>query len=218
MISDEDKAKLRFELANANMQSIGRAQGVYVTALLTYVCLVLAIPFFGTGGQATIHLGMLDLNADGVLKITPFVIMVLTLAYIGTVTAAIPALAQLREAERNLFGSEDHTFFALDTHKNIVDYVAILQLYPRDRTRTPMDDGGPRANRLHHLILPLIFIGSAATSGWALLRLSALESTHCAAMIVGWTCFGLQVAFSVRPTWRFLRRISGVDRTHNVYN
>ena len=39
MLSENEKAKLRFELANSNLQSIGRAQGIYFTALLVYVCL-----------------------------------------------------------------------------------------------------------------------------------------------------------------------------------
>jgi hypothetical protein len=220
MMSDEDKAKLRFELANVNLQSIGRAQSVYVTALLTYVCLVWSLVFIGPGGQAAIHLGLLDLNADGVWKITPFIILVLTLAYIWTVTAAIPAVVALRTAEKELFGSQDHSFFALDTHKNVVDYFAILQLFPWGRTRTPTDDGvsKPWSDRLHHLILPLIFIGSAITSYVSVRRLSALESAHCYAVIFGWSCFGLQVTFSMRPTWRFLWRMSGVDRSHDVYN
>jgi hypothetical protein len=198
MVSAEDKARLRFDLAKSNLQSIGRAQGVYVTALLAYVCLVWVLVFVGTTGQATIHLGLLDLNADGVWKITPFVILVLTLAYIGTVTANVPALAELREAERELFGSQHHSFFALHTHKNLIDYLAIRQLVP--------------------LILPIVFIGSVLTSYWAVLRLSALESTRRTAMIFGWSCLGIQVAYSVRPTWRFLRRSFGAERTHDVYN
>jgi hypothetical protein len=43
MLPGDKKAKLTFELADANVQSIGRAQGVYVTALLTYICLVWAL-------------------------------------------------------------------------------------------------------------------------------------------------------------------------------
>ena len=102
----------------------------------------------------------------------------------------------------------------------MVDYLAVLQLSPRGRTRKPTDDGGPKPwfNRLHHLILPIVFVGSACTSCWVVLRLSALESTHWTAMVFGWSCFGLQVVCSVRPTWRFLWRLSGVDRTHDVYN
>jgi len=219
-MTDDDKAKLRFDLANANLQGISRAQGLYVTTLLLYICLVWSLVLVGPGGQAVIHIGLLDLNADGVWKITPFVILVLTLAYIGTVTAATPAVKALRAAEKELFGAQHHSFFALDTHKNVVDYFAILQLLPWGKTGTPTDDGGPKpwSHRLHHLILPSIFIGSAVTSYAAVQRLSALESADRAALIFGWSCFVAQVAYSVRPTWRFLWRVSGVDRTHDVYN
>jgi hypothetical protein len=140
-MTDDERAKLRFDLANANLQSIGRAQGVYVTALLIYVCVVWSLVLVGPGGEAHIHIGLLDLNADGVWEITPFVILVLTLAYIGTVTAAVPAVVALRAAEKELFGAQEHSFFALDTHKNVVDYFAILQLLPWGKTGTPKDDG-----------------------------------------------------------------------------
>ncbi len=100
MISHEERAKLSFDLANANLQSIGRAQGLYVSALLTYICLVWGIFFVGSN-EVSIHLGWVDLKVDGVWRITPFVLMVLTLAYIGTVTAATPAYTYLREAEKD---------------------------------------------------------------------------------------------------------------------
>lgn len=65
MITDDEKAKLRFEPANANVQSIGRAQGVYVTALLTYICLVWGLFFVG-GNEISIHLAGFDLKVTGI--------------------------------------------------------------------------------------------------------------------------------------------------------
>jgi hypothetical protein len=218
MISDDEKAKLRFELANANLQSIGRAQGLYVTALLTYICLVWGLFFVGSN-EVSVHLGWVDLKVDGVWRITPFVLLVLTLAYIGTVTAATPAFAHLREAEKELFGSRDQSFFGFDTHKNIVDYIALLQIWPRGKTRKPTDDGGTEtfSRRLHHLILPALLFWSAITSYWAVHELSKLGSDR-AASIFGWSCFGLQVAYSLRPLRRFLWRFFGAKRTSDAYN
>jgi len=57
MMSDDDRAKLRFELANANLQSVSRAQGLYLTTLLVYICLIWAMFLTGT---ATIHLESLN--------------------------------------------------------------------------------------------------------------------------------------------------------------
>src|ERR1700722_19079927 len=79
MISEEERAKLRFELANANLQSVSRAQGLYLTTLLVYICLVWAMFLTGT---ATFHLESLELKMDAVWKLTPFVTMVLTLAVV----------------------------------------------------------------------------------------------------------------------------------------
>ena len=73
MISDDEKAKLRFELANANLQSVSRAQGVYLTALLIYMCFVWATYLTRSGEALTLHLTWLELKMDAVWKITPFV-------------------------------------------------------------------------------------------------------------------------------------------------
>jgi hypothetical protein len=219
MISPDEKAKLRFELANANMQSVGRAQGLYVTALLTYICLVWGLFFVGTS-ELSLHLGWLDLKVDGVWRITPFVLLVLTLAYIGTLTAAIPAVKQLRQAENELFGSQDHSFFELDTHKNLIDYLAVLQFRPWGTTRGQGDDTGrePILRRLHHLILFVLFVGSAFTSYWAVHQTSLLGSSHRAASIFGKCCLVVQIAFSLRPLWRVLCRFYGAKRASDVFN
>jgi hypothetical protein len=220
MLPDVEKAKLKFELANANAQSIGRAQGLYVSALLTYICLVWALFFAGTG-EVSIHLGWLDLKVDGIWRITPFVTLVLTLAYIGTVTAMMPALANLREAEKELFGSEEHSIFEIDTHKNLLDYLAILQLNPFGKTRKPKDDVAVESflGRVPSLILPTLFSGSAFTSYWAIRELSKLGPPSLSgALIFGWSCFGLQMAFSLRPMSRFVWRFFGARGTSDVYH
>jgi hypothetical protein len=219
MISDDEKAKLRFELANANLQSIGRAQGLYVTALLTYICIVWGLFFVGSN-EVSVHLGWLDLKVDGVWRITPFVLLVLTLAYIGTVTAAVPAFTQLRKAENELFGSRDHSFFGFDTHKNLLDYFAVLQFLPWGKTRKREDDTGsePILHRLHHLILPALFLSSWSTSYLAIHELANIRPLHRASLIVGWCCFGLQIAFSLRPLCRCLGRFFGAKGKSDVYN
>jgi len=219
MISDDEKAKLRFELANANLQSIGRAQGLYVTALLTYICIVWGLFFVGSN-EVSVHFGWVDLKVDGVWRITPFVLLVLTLAYTGTVTAATPAYAHLRAAEKELFGSQDQSFFGFDTHKNLLDYLALLQLWPWSKTRIPTDNTEvkPIWRRLPHLILPALFLGSAFTSYWAVRELSKLVASHRAALIFGWCCLGLQVAYSLRPVRRSLWRFFGAKRTGDAYN
>ena len=219
MLPDEDQAKLRFELANKNAQSISLAQAKYITALLTYIGLVWGLFFFGDS-KISIHLGGVDLPVEGVWTITPVVTLVVTLAYTGTVTAMMPAFSELREAQKKLVGTQEYALFSLDTHKNILDYLAILQLRPWTRTRLPTDDGGRRSwwDRLHHLILPLVFLVSALTSYWAIRRLTEREPMNRTVVVVGWTCLAVQMTYSLRPIWRNLRRLCGAAREHNVYN
>jgi len=111
---------------------------------------------------------------DAVWQITPFVVMVLTLAVVGTLNATNSAYAELKEAGTKLFGSDFGTLFAVDTHKNVIDYLALLQILPWGRTRQPTDahGGQPILLRLHHLIFPTLFALSFATSYWAVRQAS----------------------------------------------
>ena len=219
MLPDSERAKLRFDLANADLQSIGRAQGLYVTGLLVYVCFFWGL-FFSGSHEIALHLAWLDIKIGGVWGITPFVLLVLTLAYIGTVTAAVPAFAKLREAAKEIFGTEEHSMSSLDAHKNITDYLAILQVSPRGKTRIPTDqvEPPPLARRFPHLLLPAIFIGSAFTSFWAILQVYRSQPSTLMPLVFGGSCLLVQAVFSVRPFYRFVARFAGAKRTSDVFN
>jgi hypothetical protein len=216
MMSDDDRAKLRFELANANLQSVSRAQGLYLTTLLVYICLIWAMFLTGT---ATIHLESLELRMDAVWQITPFVVMVLTLAVVGTLNATNSAYAELKEAGTKLFGSDFGTLFAVDTHKNVIDYLALLQILPWGRTRKPTDahGGQPILLRLHHLIFPTLFALSFATNYWAV-RQASFRPQSRFFLIFGWVCLLIQLVYSVRPVWRWLCRLLGAKAADDVCN
>lgn len=217
MITEDEKARLRFELANANVQSIGRAQGRYATALLAFIAVLWAFSLVGDS-EAVLHLDGLDLKADGLWSITPPVMLVLVLGYIGTLTAFAPALAQLHEAEERLFGSERSPLFNLDTHKNIIDYLARLQVKPWGRTSWPTEETPEQWwRRLTHLILPVVFAFSWITSYWAVHR-SQLLHFHWYALTFDWACLVFQAAFSVRPIYRCVKRFSGAEWSSDVYN
>jgi hypothetical protein len=156
------------------------------------------------------------------LRITPVVLLILTLAYIGTLTAAMSAFAQLRGVEKDLFGANEHSLFEIDTHKNLIDYLARLQLNPQGKTRVPRDEAseGSILRRTPHLILPILFVGSAFTSFWAIHELSKNSTpgqSHWF-LFFDWTCFGLQVLYSLSPTRRCVWRFFGAKRTSDVYN
>lgn len=91
---------------------------------------------------------------------------------------------QLREAEKDLMGSQDHTIFGFDTHKNIIDYLALLQVWPSGKTGIPKEQGAaePLLRRFPHLIVPALFVGSMFTSYWAIRELSRSGSASRAAV------------------------------------
>jgi hypothetical protein len=218
MISEDDKAKLRFELANTNLQSVSRAQGIYLTALLIYICFVWAMYLTRSGEALTLHLAWLELKMDGVWKITPFITMVLTLAVVGTLNATVLAYAEVNDAGKALFGSRFESLFEVDTHKNVIDYLALLQILPWGKTRK-QDESARQLIlvRLRHLIFPVLFLLSLGTSGWAVYQASYGPRPRVF-MVIGGICFGLQAVFSIRPMYRWLGRLFGAKRTDDVYN
>jgi hypothetical protein len=216
MISNDDKSKLRLELANANFQSVSRAQGLYLTSLLIYICLVWAMFL---GDVNTVHFEGLDLKLDAVWKITPFVTMVLTLAVIGTLNATVSAYAEVKEAGSELFGTSFGPMFRVDTHKNVIDYLALLQISPRGKTRKPGDSHGnqPLWQRLYHLIFPALFGLSWFTSYWGIHQTS-FSAKPRGFLVLGWACLWFQTLFSIRPIYRWFRRLFGVSHTDDAYN
>jgi hypothetical protein len=217
-MSDEEKSKLRFELANANLQSISHAQGLYVTALLVYICLAWMTVLEPPKEATTIHVLWLDLKLDSIWKITPFVTMVLTLAITGTLNGALSAYTELKAAGQNFFGDDSTTLFYLDTRTNLLDYLALLQVNPKSVTRMPVDSHGsqPPIQRLRHLIFPVLYLGSWFTNGWAVYSIYAI-SHRVAFLIFGLFCLSVQTLFSIRPVYRFTRRMLGAERTEHVY-
>jgi hypothetical protein len=214
MVPDDECLKLRFDLANKNLQSVSRAQGLYLTALLVYICLVWAMYLTGT---TTLKFESLELKIDAVWKITPFVTVVLTLAVVGTLNAAISAYAQVKEAGNALLGPDFGTLFAVDTYKNVIDYLALLQILPWGRTHTPADSHGNQSFllRLRHLIFPSLFLFSISTSIFAVRQITSNPRFF---VVFGWACLAFQALFSIRPMWRWFQRLRGVAATHDAYN
>ena len=171
-----------------------------------------------SGEALTLHLAWLELRMDAVWKITPFITMVLTLAVAGTLNATVLAYAEVNEAGEALFGSQFKPLFEVDTHKNVVDYLALLQIVPWGKTRKPNETAQqPLLTRLRHLIMPLLFALSLLTSYWAVSQ-AIYGQRPRVFMVIGVICAVLQTLFSARPMWRWLRRLSGARRGHDVYN
>ncbi len=215
MISEDEQAKLRFELANANLQSISRAQGIYLTTLLTYICLVWATYLTGTGEA---HVVGLELKMQAVWQVTPFITMVLILAVIGTLNASLVAWAEANDAGSALFGSRFRSLFEIDTHKNVIDYITLLQIHPRGPTQRPHEPHRKQQSfftRLPHLTFPILFLIILLTSYWAVYQ---SWRGSCTFVAIGAICSAVQTVFSMRPMWRWIKRFSGASQDDDVYN
>jgi hypothetical protein len=213
-----DKAKLRFELAIKNLDSIGRAQTIYVTSLLIYQCLVW-IMFFPASHVTLVHFAWLELNKENVWPATPVIILVLKLALIGNLNATLSAYREVRKSGSDIFGIDFGTFFAVDAHKNLIDYFALLQVPPWSTTRVPSDstDTDPWWRRLHNLLYPGLFTVCLFTSYWAVHEMTVSGGPKWPRLL-GWTCFGLQSLFSLRPLTRWFGRLFGARRESFVWN
>lgn len=224
-----DTRRLRFDLALSNLQSISAAQRFYLSALLVYLCLVWGW-FFAGGGQAgqpvTVQLLGISLQTAGVWKITPLVTTFLSLALIGSITAAGPAWAELRNAFGDL-GLQapqcDPVFYNLDTHKNIFDYFSFLRLRPEGSSADAgdIDSLEQRKKRfnLRHFLYPALFLVSIYTTYRAVREPSAFAGIihHRLFWLYRWGLLGMQIAYCVRPIYRAFCRFAGV-RTKFVYD
>ena len=225
VIDDDSRNRLRFELAHSNLQSISSAQRFYLSALLVYLCLVWGWFFVGGGEAVTIQLLGVGLKTSGVWKITPLVTTLLTLALIGSINAAGPAWAQLRMAFRDcglIAPRCEPIFYDLDTHKNIFDYFAFLRVKPEGSITGAADIDGLEQRRrrfaLRHFLYPTLFIASIYTTYKSMTEPFGVDNISHPPMflIYGWTCFGIQCLYALRPIYRAICRFLGV-RTAFVY-
>lgn len=166
-MNEDDRKRLRFELAHANLLSISKAQHFYLSALLVYLCLVWAWFFVGGGEAVTVQILGVGLRTDGVWKMTPFVTTLLSLALIGSINAAGPAWIALRAAFEDCGLTAprcEPIFYDLDTHKNIFDYFAFLRIWPEGSLGNVEDMDRRRPFGLRHFLYPALFVAGIYTT------------------------------------------------------
>src|SRR5437667_7508243 len=111
-----------FDLANQNLQSIGKAQRFYLSSLLVYLCVVWGWYFVAAKEALSIQIFGITLKTGGLWVMTPGVTTALSLALIGAVNAAGPAWERLHQQAEHLgvgWLNCAVTFGQLDTHKNL---------------------------------------------------------------------------------------------------
>ena len=222
MAAEDDKDRIRFELAHANLLSITNAQRFYLSTLLVFLCLVWGWVFVGEGEAVTIQLLGVGLKTGGVWKITPLVTTLLSLALIGSINAAGPAWMELKRAFAKCgitAPRSDPIFYDLDTHKNIFDYLAFLRIRPERNLGDIKDLDRRRRFGFRHFLYPSLFLASIYTAYRAVQEPFAAgnKSSHAGFVIYGWLCVGLQCLYALRPVYRAVCRFLGI-RTNFVYD
>jgi hypothetical protein len=209
-------AKLAFDLAYSNLQSISRAQRLYLTALLLYLCLVWGWFFVGNREAVSLQLLGVMLRTEGFWTITPLVTTLLTLALIGSINAAGPVWKRLREAFSKVGIPAPEcsvVFYQLDTDKNIFDYFTFLKLHPE---KLPREERRARFD-LWHFLYPSLFAASIYTNYRAWMEAYGIGEAwhHLGFQTYALVCLFLQTAYAVRPFYRATCRFLGI-RIHLV--
>ena len=196
-VNEGDSKRLRFELAHANLLSISKAQHFYLSSLLVYLCLAWGWFFVGGREAVTIQILGVGLKTDGVWKITPLVLTLLSLALIGSINAASPAWIELRTAfnEAGLIPPRcEPIFYDLDTHKNIFDYFAFLRISPEASLGQKDEMDRRRRFGFRHFLYPALLGGSIYTTYSAIEQSVAVgDPAHYLWFLAyGYVCLALQ--------------------------
>ncbi len=219
-MKDEERAEgwRLLDLAHQNLQSISKAQRFYLSTLLVSLCVVWGWYFAAAKEALSIQIFGITLKTGGLWVMTPGVTTALSLALIGAVNAAGSAWGRLRQQAEHLgvgWLKSGVTFYQLDTHKNLFDYLTYLRLHPEK----PSSEDPRRRFYLWHFLYPSLYAWSIYTSYKAVVEVWGLKGLihHRAALLYGGGCLVLQAAYSIRPWWRATCRFLGV-RTQAVYD
>lgn len=203
-----------FDIHYANNQSISKAQRLYLTALLAYLCLVWGWHIVASGEALTIQILGIALQVSSVWKMTPFAVTLFSLALIGSINAAGPAKEKLDTALKRLdlepgVGRE-FVPYDLDTHKNIFDYFTFLRLHPEKKHF----EGRVGRFEVRHFFYPGLLLWGIFTTYYAMKQVLAFEEAAqlVAFHLFGSVCLGLQIAFSIRPLWKATCRFLGMRK------
>src|SRR6185437_9984101 len=185
----------------ANFQSISKAQKNLLIVLMSYLGFVW-IYAFSPASDASIKILGLSLPTPDFWPITPAMLTVLTLGFIGTINAIGPVWAKLQSTATKA-GLD---FYDFDVQKNLLDYFTFLTLHPEK----PLEDRKSRRFQLRHFLYPLVILASLYATSYSMRK---LPST-CFYKTYSWGCIFVQVAFSIRIFWRALCRFSGIRQEH----
>jgi len=198
---DERDEKWRtFDLLYQNFQSVSKAQDFYVRVLILFLGLLWSWEILGKKGEVTISLLGAEVHVTSLWLAAPIVLTIVSLALVGAVNATGATWRRLKTVIREL--GMDFYFTDIDTHKNLLDYFGFLTLRPEKKIQElpPSQFQHKRFTRVGVFIYPSLIAAGMYTTAFSHTRMPC----GCLPQFYVWTCFALQLMFSLRVYWRAL--------------
>jgi len=194
-----------FEIHKASMEAVGKAQGRFVNALLSYLAILWGW-WLMRPSDMTVDFPLVKLNPAGLWALTPAVLTVLSLSLIGSLNIMGPVWKRLSDSTDRL---EQKVFFTdLDVNKNVIDYLVYLRIRPEgpvEPTKAPIQTS--RKWSLYVFSYPLLLLFSIAST-----FLADYKGAPASFRLYVYGCGFLQVLFSVRIWYRAFCRFLGIRR------
>ena len=213
-MAEDNDAWRDIDLLRANLQSVSKAQNIYVHTLLIYLLVVWGWQSISPTQDVTIQILGLSLRATGFWPITPLVITILNLGLVGSMNVMGPVWERigtaLTQAGKEVYWTD------FDTYKNILDYFAFLRIHPETpvQPKRPL----PKAEQSRKFKLSVWLYPSLVAwgIGTTIYSLSLLPHTPgYVSYVLG--CFGAQLLFSIRIFWKALCRFFGIRLEKAMY-
>jgi len=193
------------EIQKASMVAVGRAQGRYLVALLTFVTILWGWQFTQPQGM-TVQLWGVSVQPNGLWTIAPAFLTAVSLALIGAMNAMGPTWKRLSDTAQKL--GVTYFWSDLDTAKNIVDYFVYLRLNPEGSAEAiePQRDT-TRKYKLTVFSYPAVLLIALVTTLYA-----GYPGAGWKARLYIYGCASLQIIYGFRIWYRAVCRFLAARR------
>lgn len=200
-----DELWRKFEFLRQSLGAVAKSQARFVAALLSYLAVLWGLHLTQLKNAKLALLGV-DIDSDVLWRLSPAVLTVLVLALIGSMNIMGPIWKRLRDCCAEL--RVDVFWTDVDPNKNLIDYFNHLKIWPEGPVE-PVDTPSPAANKHRATVFSYQAVIAFATVTTALADDRSASWQYRAYV---WSCFTVQLLFSIRTYYRATCRFFGVRR------